>query len=149
MPRYTLVPAAYVALLRGSEVLLQQRQGTGYMDGHWSFSAAGHVERDESVYAAAVREAHEELGVRIKETDLEPICTIHRRHSERDGGQRVDFFFATSAWQGEPTVREPERSGGLRWSELSALPEPLVPVDSIALEMLRSGERSAIVHQGF
>lgn len=61
MPRFSLVPAAYVALLRGSEVLLQQRLGTGYLDGYWSFSAAGHVERDESVYAAAVREAHEEL----------------------------------------------------------------------------------------
>jgi 8-oxo-dGTP pyrophosphatase MutT (NUDIX family) len=149
MPRLSLVPAAYVALLRGRDVLLQQRQGTGYMDGHWSFSAAGHVERGESVYAAAVREAYEELGVRLKEADLEPICTIHRRQSESDGGQRVDFFFAISTWEGVPTVKEPERSGGLRWAPLSALPEPLVPVDSIALEMLHSGERRAIAHWGF
>jgi 8-oxo-dGTP pyrophosphatase MutT (NUDIX family) len=149
MPRFSLVPAAYVALVRGDEVLLQQRQNTGYMDGHWSFSAAGHVERDESVTAAAVREVYEELGVRIEETDLEPLCAVHRRQNERDGGQRVDFFFTVSSWEGEPEVREAHRSGGIRWAPLSALPEPLVPVDAIALEMLVTGKRTAIVHWGF
>lgn len=149
MHRLSLVPAAYVALLRDSHVLLQQRMGTGYMDGRWSFSAAGHVERGESVYAAAVREAWEELGVSIDEADLEPICVMHRRQTDRDSGQRVDFFFAASAWKGEPSVKEPERSGGIRWAALSALPEPMVPGEAVALEMLRTGERTAIVHTGF
>ena len=149
MPRFSLVPAAYVALVAGERVLLQQRQNTGYMDGHWSFSAAGHIERDESVHAAAVREAQEELGVRIDERDLRPLCTVHRRQNERDGGQRVDFYFTAAVWAGEPSVREPERSGGLRWFALADLPEPLVPVDAVALGMLRSGEHEAIVHWGF
>jgi 8-oxo-dGTP diphosphatase len=149
MSRFALVPAAYVALLRDGEVLLQQRQNTGYMDGYWSFSAAGHVERDESVTAAAAREAWEELGVRVAESDLEPLCTVHRRQNDRDGGQRVDFFFTVSTWEGEPVVRETDRSGGLRWASLSALPELLVPVDGIALEMLRTGEKTPIVHWGF
>jgi ADP-ribose pyrophosphatase YjhB (NUDIX family) len=119
------------------------------MDGHWSFSAAGHVERGESVTAAAVREAYEELGVRITEADLEPVCTIHRRQNERDGGQRVDFFFTASRWEGQPEVKEADRSGGIMWAPLSALPEPLVPVDAMALRMLASGERTAIAHWGF
>ncbi len=149
MARFALVPAAYLVLIRGQEVLLQQRAGTGYMDGHWSFSAAGHVERDESVHAAAIREAHEELGVRVDEADLDPICTVHRRQNDRDGGQRVDFFFAVNTWQGEPSVRELHRIGGIRWADLSALPEPLVPVDAIVLEMLRTGQRTPITHWGF
>ncbi len=149
MPRFALVPAAYVALVRDGEVLLQQRQNTGYMDGHWSFSAAGHVEREESVTAAAVREAGEELGVRIREADLEPVCTIHRRQNERDGGQRVDFYFTVSRWEGEPEAKETVHSGGVMWAPLISLPEPLVPVDAIALKMLATGERRAIVHWGF
>lgn len=149
MARFSLIPAAYVALLRGDDVLLQQRRNTGYMDEHWTFSAAGHVERGESVYAAAVREVREELGVRIRESDLEPICTIHRRQTDGELGQRVDFYFSARTWEGEPIVREPDRIGGLRWVPLSALPRPLVPVDAVALEMVRSGKRTAIVHWGF
>lgn len=30
---FALVPASYVLLLRGRDVLLQRRQNTGYMDG--------------------------------------------------------------------------------------------------------------------
>ena len=55
------MPAAYVFLLRpgadGDEVLLQLRQNTGYMDDHWAAAAAGHVERGETAYDAARREA--------------------------------------------------------------------------------------------
>ena len=60
-----MVPASYVFLLRestdgtGTEVLLQLRQGTGYMDGHWAAAAAGHIEQGESVFEAAAREAAE------------------------------------------------------------------------------------------
>lgn len=149
MRRFALVPSAYVALLRGSQVLLQRRMGTGYMDGHWSVGAAGHVERDESVYAAAVREVYEELGVQVRETDLEPICTMHRRSGGDTVGQRVDFFFAARTWDGEPSVTEPDKSGGIRWAALDSLPEPMVPYVVVALEMLRTGERHAIVHTGF
>jgi 8-oxo-dGTP diphosphatase len=64
---FVVVPASYVYLLRdgigGPEVLLQLRQNTGYMDGHWAAAAAGHVERGETAYDTARREAVEELGV--------------------------------------------------------------------------------------
>ena len=58
--RFVVVPAAYVFLLRGSgpdtEVLLQLRQNTGYMDGHWTAGAAGHVEPGETAPQAAARD---------------------------------------------------------------------------------------------
>ena len=65
--RFVVVPAAYVFLLRdgvtGPEVLLQLRQGTGFMDGHWAAAAAGHVEKGETAVDAARREAREEIDV--------------------------------------------------------------------------------------
>ena len=69
--RFRVVPAVYVYLLRPSviagtdvaEVLLQLRRRTGFRDGHWAAAVAGHVERGESVTAAALREAHEEAGL--------------------------------------------------------------------------------------
>lgn len=149
MERFSLIPAAYVILVRGSDVLLQRRMGTGYMDGYWSIGAAGHVEPGESVHDAAVRETYEELGVRIAASDLVSLCTMHRRQGDDGVGQRVDFFFTVSDWIGEPTVAEPDKSGGIQWAALDSLPEPVVPYSAIILGMLRDGERNAIVNYGF
>ena len=45
--RFQVVPASYVIFRRDDHVLLQLRQGTGYMDGYWATAAAGHVEAGE------------------------------------------------------------------------------------------------------
>ncbi|MDU0349391.1 NUDIX hydrolase [Actinomyces sp. MRS3W] len=142
-PPFALVPAAYVLLLRprkdaGTEVLLQLRRNTGFMDGHWAAGIAGHVEPGESVTAAAVREGAEEVGVVVDPGELEPLTVIHR--SNAVGGppreQRVDFFFTLTHWRGTPTILEPARCGGLRWFPLDALPEPIPPHELTAFTAL-------------
>ncbi|MDO8106829.1 NUDIX domain-containing protein [Isoptericola sp. b441] len=143
--RTRLVAAAYLVLRRGDEVLLQLRQGTGYRDGHWAL-LAGHVERDESVLDAAVREAAEEAGVTVTVEDLEPLTTVHR--FEVDGPpieQRVDFFFAAHTWSGEPGVREPHRTADMRWFSLDELPEPVVPHELEVLRALATGKVPAVL----
>lgn len=136
--RFQVVPAAYVLLTQPAgdggpgdeslEVLLNLRRGTGYMDGRWAFGAAGHVERGETVRAAAVREAAEELGVHIHEADLVPLTVMHRTGLSGDPiDERVDFFFSASRWEGTPTVQEPEKSAALQWFRLDALPSRVVP----------------------
>ena len=153
--RFRVVPAAYVYLRREGQVLLQLRQGTGFMDGHWAAAAAGHVEAGESVQAAAAREAREELGVVVDPADLVPVTTMHRG---QPGGpaleQRVDFFFTTQHWKGKPRIMEPEKSSGLDWFPLDELPEPVVPHELQVLMALRaefhgSGEVPAIMTHGW
>ena len=152
--RFRVVPAAYVLLLRGTgreaEVLLQLRQGTGYQDGHWAAAAAGHVEADESVHAAACREAAEEVGVRITVADLDPLTTMHRTHANHDPvDERVDFFFACRRWQGEPRLLEAAKAADLRWFPLAALPDPVVPHERYVLDGLRDGGLATITSYGF
>lgn len=152
--RFSVVPAAYVLLLReaggGAEVLLQLRQGTGYRDGHWAAAAAGHVEADESVHAAACREAAEEVGVRIDPADLEPLTAMHRTHANHDPiDERVDFFFACRRWTGEPRLLEAAKAADLRWFPLAALPEPVVPHERFVLDGLRAGGLPSITAHGF
>ena len=48
---------------KGQEILLQKRHNTGYMDGMWDCSVAGHVENGESMKMALLREAKEEIGI--------------------------------------------------------------------------------------
>lgn len=142
--RALLVAAAYVVLQRrdprrGDEVLLQLRRGTGYMDEHWAV-LAGHLEPGETITAAAVREAAEESGVVVAETDLEPLTTLHRFIP---GGppieQRVDFFFRAHRWAGEPAPLEVDRCAEMRWFALDALPTPVVPHELAVLRALAGG----------
>ena len=152
--RFRVVPAAYVLLLRGTgsdaEVLLQLRKGTGYRDGQWAAAAAGHVEADESVFAAACREAAEEVGVKIDPADLEPLTTMHRTHSNHEPiDERVDFFFGCRRWAGEPHLVETAKAAGLGWFPLAALPDPVVPHERYVLDALRDNRLPTITTFGF
>ena len=153
--RFVVVPAAYVLFLRPRdaaewEVLLQLRQGTGYCDGHWATAAAGHVEKGESVFEAARREALEELDVTVEE--LVPLCAMHRTQGAMLAepiDERVDYFFTTRSWSGEPRILEPDKCADLRWFSLADLPEPVVPHELEVLQALHSGEVAPILAHGF
>jgi 8-oxo-dGTP diphosphatase len=139
--RFVVVPASYVVLQRpgadGTEVLLQLRQGTGFMDGHWAAAAAGHVERGETAYDAAHREALEELGIR--DVALELVTVMQRTRGGEPIDERVDFFFTARSWSGEPAIQEPDKAAGLGWYPLAALPEPVVPHERYVLDRLVTG----------
>lgn len=144
------MPAAYVLLLRGSAVLLQRREGTGYRDGHWAAAAAGHVEADESAIAAGCREAKEELGIVVAAADLAPLTTLHRTHGNHEPiDERVDFFFTCRRWTGEPRRMEQAKAAEVRWFPLDALPEPVVPHEGHVLAALRAGAVPPILMFGF
>ena len=139
---FVVVPASYVYLLRddgtGPEVLLQLRRNTGYMDEHWAAAAAGHVERGETAYDAARREAAEELAV--SEVDLTFELTMQRTRHDQPIDERVDFFFTARSWAGEPRIVEPDKCADLRWFPLDALPDPVVPHEAYALASLGTGQ---------
>lgn len=148
--RFRVVPAVYVLFRRAEQVLLQRRQGTGYMDGHWAAAAAGHVEAEESVLAAACREAAEELDVTIDPADLVGLSAIHRTAAEHlPVDERVDFFFECQRWAGEPRLLEADKAAELRWFRLDALPSPVVPHELFVLERIREGHVDPIVTFGF
>jgi 8-oxo-dGTP pyrophosphatase MutT (NUDIX family) len=123
--RFVVVPASYVFLLRDDQVLLQLRQNTGYMDDHWAAAAAGHVERGETAYDAARREALEELGV----TDLALafVTAMQRTQSGEPIDERIDFFFTCRSWTGTPRIMEAAKAAALDWFPLDQLPDPVVP----------------------
>ena len=112
----------HLFLFRGDEILLLRRANTGYRDGEYSVPA-GHLDGDETVIAAAWREAREEIGVRIGADELVFSSVMHRH----EGDERVDFFLLVKAWEGEPFNAEPEKCDDLRWFPLARLPENVVP----------------------
>lgn len=148
--RFVVVPAAHVHLLRGDEVLLQRRCGTGYLDGHWVAAAAGHIEHGETAARAVIREAEEELGVRIEERDLEPATLMQRTDGTPDPvQQRADWYFTATAWIGSPQVREPEKCDAMAWFPLAALPSPLPSYEATVLGGIASGRLPLFTSDGF
>jgi dihydrofolate reductase/8-oxo-dGTP pyrophosphatase MutT (NUDIX family) len=154
MTRFSVVPAAYLVLTRDgadvTEVLLQLRGGTGYMEGWWACGAAGHVEDSEPATDGLSREALEEVGVVVDPGSLRLAAVVHR--TCKVGGpieQRIDLFFTTSQWSGDPRITEPDKAHDLQWWPLDALPERLVPHERQALEHLRRGLPPALLTRGF
>ena len=151
--RFVVVPASYVFFLRDdgdaavTEVLLQLRRGTGYMDEHWAAAAAGHVERGETAEDAARREAAEEVDV--TDLGLEFLTAMQRTAHDLPIDERVDFFFAARSWTGEPRIVEPSKCADLQWFPLDALPDPVVPHERFVLEALRAGAVPPLTHFGF
>jgi 8-oxo-dGTP diphosphatase len=117
-----------VLINQAGEILLGQRQNTGYEDGAWHLPS-GHLEAGESVVAALIREASEEIGVII---DPDGVEFIHVMHNSSSGG-RVAFFFSAHRWTGEPANLEPGKCAGLRWFPPSDLPDHLIPYCQAAL----------------
>ncbi len=149
--RFVVVPAAYVFLMRtgsaGDEVLLQLRQNTGFMDDHWAAAAAGHIERGETAYVAATREAAEELGV--GDVDLEFVTSMQRTRRADAIDERIDFFFTARTWSGTPSIMEPTKCAELRWCPLTDLPHPVVPHERVVLDGLRLGRLAPYTSFGF
>ncbi len=124
----------HMLFLRENQILLIRRYQTGYMDGHYSVPA-GHLDGGEALRMAAVREAWEEVGVRIDPADLCFASVFHRFEDE----ERVDFFVHVMEWQGQPVNAEPGKCDDIRWVDLDRLPENTIPYVRRAIENFRAG----------
>ncbi len=147
---FALVPASYVFLMRGREVLLQKRHNTGYMDGFWAAGAAGHVEPGETARQAAVREAREELGVAIEPAGLQLVTVMQRTDgTDTPREQRVDWFWTAREWHGDPVIVEPHKTWGLEWFPLDTLPTPIPDHERLVLDGLRKEQLPTDTAHGF
>ncbi len=131
---FRLVSAVHLFLLRGDQILLLRRYQTGYEDGNYSV-VAGHLEGNETVVAAAVREAREEIGIEIAPIDMRVVGVMHRRSTD----ERVDWFVACERWSGEIRNAEPAKCDDQRWVDPEELPANTIPYVRRAVENFRAG----------
>ncbi len=131
----TTYPVAVHLLFRSDDKLLMLRRfNTGWEDGKYSV-VAGHVEPGETVTRAAIREAEEEVGVRLLPAD---VCVVHVMHRKSDD-ERVDFFLAVNRWEGTISNREPFKCDALEWFPIDALPLDTIPYVRRGVENYRNG----------
>jgi len=126
----------HLFFFRENRILLLRRFNTGFRDGEYSVPA-GHLDGNETVMQAGIREAQEEVGVALTEQDMTFSSVMHRIEDD----ERVDFFVQVHQWAGEPFNAEPDKCDDLRWVDINALPANLVPYVKQALTNHLNGIR--------
>jgi 8-oxo-dGTP pyrophosphatase MutT (NUDIX family) len=119
-PRFTSIIDVHVILRRAGRVLLLRRAGDVYGSGRLCLPS-GHLERGESILAAAVRETFEETGIVLDPQELRHVVSVHQRNPGT-ADTRIGFAFTPQAWEGEPVNAEPHKHSGLAWAASAALP---------------------------
>ena len=137
--RFRTIAAVLVLLARknangDTEYLLQKRQNTGFADGMWDFSAAGHVEKDEPMTRTVCREAKEEIGIDIDPNGIEFIGLLQYFENGTPG---LLGCFKITDYSGEIKIGEPEKIAELKWFSENQLPDNIIESRKIALERFK------------
>lgn len=136
--RYQSKVVVFLILTRiidgNTEILLQERQNTGYMDGKYDMAVSGHLEKGESLSMALVREAKEEMDIEVDEKDLELVSVIHPYQEDY-----INFFFKTKEYRGTPKIMEPEKCNNLKWFNICELPDNIMTRIKNVIENIKKG----------
>lgn len=139
--RHVLKIAVYAVLVKDNEVLLTRRKNTGWQDGNYSLPA-GHLEQNETLVEAVIREAREEIGVDLIRETIRLEHTMHRQHLY------IDFFF-TAKWNGVPENLEPDKCDDIQWFSLQSLPSNVVPSVRHGITALNEGTSFSELEFGY
>ncbi|MFD6916889.1 NUDIX domain-containing protein [Streptomyces virginiae] len=127
---------------RGPEVLLSRRAGPVYASGLWHLPS-GHLDPDEDMVKAVIREALEETGVLIQAEDVTAAVTVHHRPPV-GSRSRIGVFFEVRRWSGQPRIMESDRCDGMDWYPL---PDPMVAYCRAGLDAYRAHLPAAVHFQ--
>lgn len=132
--RFRLRSAVYLILISDGKVLLSKRKNTGWEDGNYTL-VSGHLDGDESVTDAMIREAKEEAGITVSPDDLKVVVVLHRKTNH----EYVDFFLTVEKWEGKIKNMEPHICEKLEWFPLSEIPNNLTPSTREGLKNFQKG----------
>jgi 8-oxo-dGTP pyrophosphatase MutT (NUDIX family) len=126
-------------LTHADRVLLALRQGTGYADGQWNLPS-GKLEHGEDAISGVVREAREEIGIRLDTAEPRMVTTVHHRNTA--GHARIGLVFAVAldpARHGEPVNAEPHKCAKIDWFPADMLPSNTYPYTAACVRAFRDG----------
>ena len=115
------------------EVLLALRKNTGYNDGKFELPG-GHIEAEEDLIQAMIREAKEELGIRLKREDLKIAHILHRYKANR-----INFIVSACKYEGALKIGEPDKCEKLEWFDLKNLPDSIEEKTKNVLKEIEKG----------
>ena len=107
--RYVLIPRVLCFITHGREVLLLKGAPTKRIWPGKYNGVGGHVERDEDVRSAALREIREETRIRVRDLRLRGIANI-------DSGEPAGIGLYVFTARAESRQTKPSSEGSLEWA---------------------------------
>lgn len=131
-----------ILLVKSDKVLLGMKTkkiGKGCWNGY-----GGKVHDYETIEKAAVREAHEEVGVQISEKNLQlgTIATFISGDPENNPFVSEVHYFIVNKWQGDPTETADDAMITPTWFSIDDLPlEKMMSADKYYFPAMLRGEK--------
>lgn len=116
MENYKTNVSVCIMINSSDNVLLLRRSNTNYECGKYEFPS-GHVEVNETLLEAVVRETKEETGLTININDLSYIGCVDNNKS----GKHLNLLFKTNKYIGEPKLIDGEESDDIIWKNIQEL----------------------------
>jgi len=123
-------------MLRDNQILLAMKK-RGFGVGRWN-GVGGKPDAGESIEAAAIREAHEEIGVTPHNLKKVAVLSFYFPHipTEKNFNQQV-IVYTTRQWTGEPAEGEEMKP---QWFDFNQIPySAMWPDDALWLPKVLSG----------
>lgn len=129
MERFKVCVAVHLILIKDGKILLQRRNNPNKTYYNKLGMPAGHLEINENVNDAIVREMKEELNIDLKDYDLVQIMNLNGSTDVYDS-----YFFLCKDYEGEIMNNEPDNAKSLEWHDINKPIEDLIDYERYALE---------------
>lgn len=124
MDKRNKFPISVQLIVQNEEkILLLKRKNTGYEDGKYCLPG-GHLEKNEEIRSAIIREAKEEIGIEINKKDLQLYKILNRKINEEV--EYIDFIFITTTWKGKIINKENDKCEEIIWKDKNKLPDSTI-----------------------
>lgn len=134
--RYHVIPRVLCFITHGDHVLLLKGAPTKRIWANKYNGVGGHVEREEDIASAAVREIHEETGLDVSDVRLRGVVNI-------DAGSDVGILMFVFTAQAATTQVIPSSEGALEW-----VPKDRLPTSNLVEDLATLLPRVFSMHDG-
>ncbi len=144
MTREKFLSSIYLIIKnKKGEILLQRRQGTTLWPGFLALPA-GHIDEGEDPYEAAIREAKEELDIKITKNDISDAFVVMRKNKSLM--PYYDVYFQISNYIGNIKIAEPLKCSELVWKDINNLPNDMIDFEISAINNYLNGIKFSCIY---
>ena len=129
MENYKTNVSVCLIINNNGKVLLLRRSNTNYECGKYEFPS-GHIEANETLLEAVVRETKEETGLIINMDDLSYCGCVDNNKN----GKHLNLLFKTSKYRGEPKLMSGEESDDFIWKNINDI---FSDYDGLSIDTIR------------